>query len=323
MAHHSPHFDLFNGVADGICALIQLRLHQPKASTLLTGVKRDIKLLEHIDPQAGDIITVLDVSMDKNKKAVLKALENDCDVLYVDHHFAGEIPKSPKLNAIINETPDVCTAILVNNHLNGAYLPWAVVGAFGDNLKRSAATIAKPLGLSDDELKKLENLGIYINYNGYGSALEELHFHPEELYQILVKYENPMDFITDGNPYFQQLETGYIEDMAKSEASTPVAETKSTAIFILPNEAWARRVSGVFSNDLTNLFPNRAHAVLTEKANGNYLVSVRAPLSNKKGAVALCSQFETGGGREAAAGINDLPLADFESFSAAFEAAYG
>ena len=91
---------------------------------------------------------------------------------------------------------------------------------------------------------------------------------------------------------------------------------------MLPDEPWARRVSGVYSNDLTNLNPTRAHAVLSEKSNGNYLVSVRAPLSNKKGAAALCMQFPSGGGREAAAGINDLPEAMLPTFLQAFEDAF-
>jgi hypothetical protein len=40
--------DVFNGDADGICALIQYRLAYPADATLVTGVKRDIKLLEKI-----------------------------------------------------------------------------------------------------------------------------------------------------------------------------------------------------------------------------------------------------------------------------------
>jgi hypothetical protein len=40
---------------------------------------------------------------------------------------------------------------------------------------------------------------------------------------------------------------------------------------------------------------------------GGYTVSVRAPLTRRTGADALCRQFPTGGGRAAAAGINRLP----------------
>jgi hypothetical protein len=41
-------YDVFNGDADGICALIQLRLAEPKESILITGVKRDIKLAKQV-----------------------------------------------------------------------------------------------------------------------------------------------------------------------------------------------------------------------------------------------------------------------------------
>lgn len=87
----------------------------------------------------------------------------------------------------------------------------------------------------------------------------------------------------------------------------------------LPDEAWARRVSGVFSNNLANNYPDRAHAILTKQHNGSFLVSVRAPLNRKFGADELVSQFPTGGGRKAAAGINHLPTAMLEQFMAAFE----
>lgn len=62
-------FDLFNGDADGICALKQLRLADPKDSTLVAGIKRDIKLLKNLTEkvilQIGYKVTVLDVSMAK------------------------------------------------------------------------------------------------------------------------------------------------------------------------------------------------------------------------------------------------------------------
>ncbi len=51
--------DVFNGDADGICALIQLRLSQPAESKLITGVKRDIQLLQRVTATAGDKVTVL------------------------------------------------------------------------------------------------------------------------------------------------------------------------------------------------------------------------------------------------------------------------
>jgi len=311
--------DVFNGDADGICALTQLRLAEPRESRLVTGVKRDIDLLEQVDAQAGDKITVLDISLDKNREALSRVLAAGAEVLYVDHHFAGEIPQSSRLTTIINEAPDVCTSLLVSGHLKNLYLPWAVVGAFGDNLKKSAETLAKSLSISESELRSLEELGTYLNYNGYGECIEDLHFPPEALFGLVSRYVSPFDFMAEGREYFQKLADGYRSDMGKAESTRPEAgSTDDAALLILPDQAWARRVSGVYSNDLVNLHPNRAHAVLTEKANGNYLVSVRAPLNRKKGADELCRNFPTGGGRAAAAGINDLPADQLGEFARQF-----
>lgn len=329
MTSSPTYYDVFNGDADGICALIQLRNSEPREATLITGVKRDISLLQQVDAQAGDKITALDISMDKNSEDLQRLLQSKADVFYVDHHFPGNIPESQNLTAIINEAADTCTSILVNTHLKGEFALWAITGAFGDNLKKSARALAAQQDLNEEEIQLLENLGIYINYNGYGSDLADLHFTPTELYQKLVAYPNPLDFIRGHSPSgaadnsdFKKLETGYQQDMTAAAALQPHVVTEASAVFVLPNEKWARRVSGVYSNDLANQNPDRAHAVLTQKANGHYLVSVRAPINNKTGAVDLCRQFPTGGGRAAAAGINDLPADQFDAFAAALEAAY-
>jgi len=316
------HFDVFNGDADGLCALTQLRNAEPREAELVTGVKRDINLLQRVQAGPGSLVTVLDVSLDKNREGLQRVLHEGAQVFYCDHHFAGEIPDSDRLEAIINPAPDVCTSLLVNNYLDGAFLEWAVVGTFGDNLRDSAQRIARPLALSEGSLQHLEDLGVYINYNGYGSNLEDLHFEPAELYRLISAYASPFDFMSDGVEHFQKLEQGYRQDMGSASALKPEFSDKAVAAYMLPNEAWARRVSGVFSNDLANGHPDRGHAVLTTKANGCYLVSVRAPLNNKTGADELCMQFPTGGGRKAAAGINDLPADMLQQFLDAFAEFY-
>lgn len=302
------YIDVFNGDADGVCALTQLHLAQPREATLVTGVKRDIELLDNVQAGAGDRVTVLDVSLDKNREGVKRLLAAGAEVFYVDHHFAGEIPQGERMTALINEAPDVCTSLLVNGHLKNRFLAWAVVGAFGDNLKKSAEILAKQLDVTAAQLQQLEDLGTYMNYNGYGERVEDLHFAPEALFRLVSAYADPLAFIAEGKEHFQKLQDGYNTDMGRAAATQPAAgSTSHAALFILPDEAWARRVSGVYSNDLTNQYPDRAHAVLTEKRTGTYLISVRAPLSRKKGADELCRKFPTGGGRAAAAGVNDLP----------------
>lgn len=317
------YIDVFNGDADGICALTQLHLAHPREATLITGVKRDIELLDQVTAKAGDQITVLDVSLDKNRAALVRVLEAGAEVLYVDHHFAGEIPQSPRLKAHINEAPDVCTSLLVNGELQNRFLAWAVVGAYGDNLKKSAEAVAKPLALTPTQLGQLEDLGTYLNYNGYGERIEDLHFAPEALFRLVSRHESPFGFIADAREHFEKLADGYKTDMGKAESTKPIAgSTDDAALLVLPDEPWARRVSGVYSNDLVNLFPDRAHAVLTEKADGGYLISVRAPLNRKKGADELCRKFPTGGGRAAAAGINHLPTDQLGAFTQAFAAQF-
>lgn len=313
------HYDVFNGDADGLCALQQLRLHQPiEDAVLVTGVKRDIALLERVDAGEGDTVSVLDVSLDKNRNALLRLLEAGTRIEYFDHHFAGEIPLHSHLSTHIDTSAETCTSLLVDAFLNGAHRAWAVTGAFGDNFHDSARRAAAPLGLSEAHLGVLCELGTYLNYNGYGNDLEDLFFPPRELALLLRPYSDPFDFV--GNePAYQTLRTGYADDMGKAAALKPEFEEEKRALFILPDEAWTRRVSGVFGNLLAREHPQRAHAILTHLEDGAYRVSIRAPLSTKAGADALCREFPGGGGRSAAAGINHLDASDFEHFVERFQ----
>ena len=58
------HFDVFNGDADGLCALQQLRLAAPRSTVLVPGVKRDIALLQRVPAGPGDSVTALDIALD-------------------------------------------------------------------------------------------------------------------------------------------------------------------------------------------------------------------------------------------------------------------
>ena len=314
-------FDAFNGDADGICALHQMRLDEPAESILVTGVKRDIGLLEKIDARAGDHILALDIAVEKNTAALAALLEKGVRVRWFDHHNPGELPIHANFQATIDTSAEVCTSLLVDRFVNGRHRIWAVVAAFGDNLHDSARHAAAPLALSETRLARLRELGECLHYNGYGESLEDLHFHPADLYRALSAYVDPYAFIEEA-PEFQALRLGYVADMAQAAATLPCEERPSGAAFILPDAAWARRVSGVYANELATLHPARAHALLTRSPRGHYVVSVRAPLSDRRGADVLCMQFATGGGRRAAAGINVLPEARITDFLAAFFATY-
>jgi hypothetical protein len=314
-------YDVFNGDADGICALHQLRLAEPVISELITGPKRDISLLKRVQASDGDRITVLDIALSKNRDALDKLLEAGVQVRYFDHHQPGDIPVHPLFEAHIDTDANMCTSLLVNHYLQGQHRLWAVTAAFGDNLADAARMAAQPLSLSDEQLAQLQSLGECLNYNGYGETLDDLFYDPAELYRQVRPYADPFEFIAE-SPAYQTLKTGYQSDMARAVAVQAAENRASGRMFMLPAEKWARRISGVFGNQLAVESPAQAHAVLTAKPEGGYVVSVRAPLNNKSGADVLCSQFETGGGRKGAAGINHLPDADVERFTSLFFATF-
>lgn len=313
--------DVFNGDADGLCALHQLRLADPADSLLVTGPKRDISLLKRVNAQAGDRITVLDVALSKNRAAVDDALTAGASIRYFDHHQPGDIPVHPGFEAHIDTSPETCTSLLVNDYLGGAHLAWAVTAAFGDNLAQAARRAAAPLGLGEEQLARLQELGECLNYNGYGETLADLHYAPDELYRIIHQYRDPFELIAH-EPAFKTLKNGFEADMANADSARPEVDRPSGRIFVLPAEKWARRISGVLGNRLAESAHGQAHAVLTRKPEGGYVVSVRAPLANKSGADEICSQFETGGGRKGAAGINHLPEADYDRFVSLFYSVY-
>lgn len=314
-------FYVFNGDADGLCALQQLHLADPGDAILVTGVKRDIGLLARVEAQAGDLVTVLDLALDKNRPALERVLAAGARVRYFDHHYPGEIPRHPGLVAHIDTTADRGTSLLVDDYLGGRFRAWAVVGTFGDNFDEAARLAAQPLGLIADQLAALRDLGIYLNYNGYGAEVADLHFPPDTLFRRLQPYADPLAFIGQ-DPAFQQLRDGFIDDMTRARAVRPALDQPGHRLHLLPAEPWARRAGGVLANELARGSPDQAHALLTRLPAGGFVVSVRAPLTRRQGADELCRRFPTGGGRPAAAGINHLPEAAYGDFVTAFLAAF-
>ena len=313
-------YDIFNGDADGICALQQLRLEEPRAATLVTGVKRDVRLLDRVTAGAGDELTVLDISLKTNAKSVTRLLGAGARLRYFDHHAPGEIPRHANLKAFIDIAPDTCTSLIVDRYLNGRQRLWAVVAAFGDNLAEPAQRAAADLDLDETDLQRLRELGECINYNAYGETVDDLHYPPAELYETLSRYRDPRDFI-EGEPVFEVLKNALADDFDRAHAIVPRVATEKSALMVLPDAAWSRRIHGLIANQLARRNPGRAHAVLVG-GSGGYTVSVRAPLEKPYGADALCAKFETGGGRQAAAGVNQLPEADYARFVAEFTRAF-
>ncbi len=310
-----PVYDIFNGDADGLCALQQLRLVQPRPSLLVTGPKRDIALLGQIQAAPDDEITVLDLALPPNRDALLTCLARGASCLYVDHHGCGERPSHPRLRLHIDTRADTCTALLVDALVGGVARAWAVVAAFGDGLPGPAEAAAAPLGLSPEALARLRILGEALNYNAYGEQVQDLAFHPAELHHRLLRHADPLEFLRHdeaAGALGELLE----RDVARAQQCMPQLLTGRHRLLILPAQPWSRRASGVLAHRLAQAAPAQAQAVLTP-CSGGYVVSVRAPVDTPRGAGTLCQRFG-GGGREQAGGIARLHEAALPAFRDAF-----
>ncbi|HWU84861.1 MAG TPA: hypothetical protein VN028_05960, partial [Rhodocyclaceae bacterium] len=134
--------DVFNGDADGLCALLQWRRVHPAAAQRISGVKRDNALLRWVASGVGADLLVLDINFENNRADVARLLADGASIRYFDHHYPGERIEHPRLSLTIDESPQVCTSLLVHRVLQGREPAWAVAGAFGDNLPAVAAALA-------------------------------------------------------------------------------------------------------------------------------------------------------------------------------------
>lgn len=319
-------YDVFNGDADGILSLVQLRLTHPMQAELVTGIKRDISLVKNIPLDSlndESQVTILDISMEKNAGALSDVLATNAQVFYADHHRSGAIPDCDNLNANIDLDANTCTALIVDQLLDGQHHLWAIAAAYGDNLLQVADERCNHYGLSANERAQLKELGTLVNYNGYGATTDDLAFHPAALYQQLVQYQSPFDCIADEHSAFHKLKDAFASDFEQALSAEKLHDSSICKVILLEDAPWSRRISGTFGNYLANQSPRSAHIVVTIVDQEHYLISLRAPLQNKTGAGDICASFETGGGRAAAAGINLLPKSELVNLISAVEAYYG
>lgn len=314
-------FDVCNGDADGLCAVLQWRLAHPAPAELLTGPKREIALLHTVPAVAGDEVLVCDLSMQRNLAALQRLLAAGVQVRYVDHHHVDAVPRHAALQALIDTDARVCTSLLMDRLLQGRWRRWALVGAYGDNLTAVADALAADAGLSAAQRAQLRRLGEGINYNAYGDA-GDLHIAPQALYARLARHADPLALLR-ADAIADELDALRRADLDLAQAQPLHVAGECARWVSLPDAAWSRRVIGSFANDLATRSPQRAHAVLLadrQDGQGGHTVSLRAPLATPGGADALCRRFG-GGGRAGAAGIDHLSAADLPRFLAALAAA--
>lgn len=312
------YIDVCNGDADGLCAVLQWRLQTPAPATLVTGLKRDIALLDRVQAGPGDEVLVCDVSLQRNRAALLRLLAAGARVRYFDHHAPPDVPDHPNLETHIDLDSQTCTSLLMDRHLGGAHRSWALVGAYGDNLTGVADTLAVQTGMNSEERDRLRMLGEAINYNAYGEEESDVFIAPARLYETLLRYRDPLDLLQHES-IAQQLDALRRDDLRRAADLPPHWQNNHASATLLPDAGWSRRVSGCLANELARAEPQKAHAVLKAVRGDAYVVSVRAPLSSAGGARELCQRFG-GAGRAGAAGIDHLPAQDLDDFLEAFGA---
>jgi hypothetical protein len=140
--------DVFNGDADGLCALHPLRLAALRHGNLYTNPKRDVHLAARVDAGEGNGVTVLDISLDVNGAARGPPLARNVGVARFHQHHAGEAPAHARLSATIGTAPDVGTSIRADRHPGGCCRAWASVSALDDNLRGSTERLATSTALA-------------------------------------------------------------------------------------------------------------------------------------------------------------------------------
>ena len=275
----------FNGDADGICSMVQWGLVHGIEGKIITGVKRDIDLLRKINPESGDEIICMDISLARNHSRARELCERGFKITWFDHHLAGE--PIDGLDAHIDTSSNVCTAKIVENFL-GVKSDWAQVALHGDGLSVHSS---KP---------EFKELGELLNYNGYGANLDDLHFHPDVLLHLCLESKTPEDFLQ--TPTFEILKKGFADDMKNVESINEV-----DGIYLLPNEAWARRVVGVMAHRINSTGPG-PHVIAIDKGQ-----TLQVSLRGDEGIGDICSMFG-GGGRATAGGIDALPKEEMTAF---------
>ncbi|KLN53221.1 hypothetical protein [Variovorax paradoxus] len=311
-------FDVCNGDADGLCAVVQWRLEDTRPAEFVTGLKRELALLARVvDAQAGDQVNVFDLSMQRNRADLLRLLDQGVHVRYFDHHASGGLPSHPCLESHVDEASDVCTSLLVDAHLGGAHRAWALVGAYGDNMAAAADRLDFGDGFEPGDRAGLRRLGELINYNAYGDDERDVCIPPRLLYPLMARYADPRDMMAHES-IVEDIDAMRRSDLRQAARATVLWQGPAGSVHMLPDAPWSRRVLGCFANHLAGEAPDLAHAVLRPGGEG-HVVSVRAPLAHPHGAHALCSRFG-GGGRARAAGIDSLGAGDLARFIAAFAA---
>lgn len=346
----NPLIYVFNGDADGIIAQHLLKLKLGSPDIRITGYKRDIQLLKKIPLLDAAQIHVLDISLKQNLEFLPRLLNiggdqsepganGNISVTWYDHHEAGIGFDHPHLLLHIEEAAETCTTVIVNAVLKHPFSYWAAMAAYGDNIPNTGDAILRTMKITESEKLQLKKAGILLNYNAYGEEPGDVLFEPLAIANRLDLMSahsissGALEFSLDLG-IFGPLEAQFLKDEAEFQNLKPMDHSPFSKVYLVPSQAWARRFSATWANALILKNPTLALAIMHQRADDSYVVSIRAPRGagtasekkmgmEEKSAAALAGEFPTGGGRKLAAGINRLANADLQKFIQRFRTYFG
>lgn len=316
---------VFNGDADGIISQHILGLHAGAPDLLITGWKRDIRLLRKLPDGAAGDIHVFDISLRQNLEELPGLLAREgARVTWYDHHDPGDPPSHARLKLHISQAPGTCTAAIVNAVCGGVYPGWAAMAAYGDNVPVTGDALLREAGIDGEDRSLLRKGGILINYNAYGEKPGDALLRPDDVAGRMAGFASALDFCRDAGLLYS-LEEQFARDGERFGGLKSLVDSEKAAAFLLPDEPWARRYGATWANERILARPGEALAILLPRDDGSYMVSIRSALKiGKIGAASdLAGEFPTGGGRRLAAGINRLSAEDLLRFLDRFLEFYG
>jgi len=91
--------------------------------------------------------------------------------------------------------------------------------------------------------------------------------HPAALHRLLQPHADPFGVI-DSEPVLRRIRDTRLDDLAPAQGVRAYAAAACGTVFVLPDEAWSRRVRGAWGNQLAHVSPEQAHAILAPNGQG-------------------------------------------------------
>lgn len=270
--------DVCIGDANGLCSLLQWRLHQPKQSSTLALLGHESRLDGLVHSRAGGDVLLCEIPMQANRSTLMQLLDSGAQIQYLSHQIGDEPLWHPQLQYIEDAPQDRCTSLMVDRILDGRYRQWALVGAYGKHCNAQADKLAASNGLSAHARTQLRELGELINYNACSVDGKNACIPAVELYSVMSGYQQAMDFL-QSEPVVGELESVRREDLARAVQIAPYWQDAHASVYVLPNAPWAHRVASGFGKHISAKEPTRAHAFLRPAANGSFMTRVHAARS--------------------------------------------